>query len=342
MYVLTIAGCLVAALFTALICANAQKIGNYAGLLDRPDSVRKLHQGSVPLIGGLAIILPVALMAVAYLLWVTTEHTLGTAIAAMVCAAIVGVIDDSRGLSARERLLAQAIIVVMACLIEPAFQLHNIRLSLLNMQFSVDPFAILATMFIVIGFVNSANLADGINGQLLGSVAVWSGFILIYAPDERTPFLVLLSSTLVALFYNLRGKLFSGSAGSYALSLFIGMSAISLYRRSNGAFHADLPVYWFWLPVVDCLRLFSWRALNNRSPLSADRCHIHHVLTRLVGSKLALPIYLALLALPGIVAIFRENLGALAVGVCLVAYFSVFGIEKALRTPSPTLHPENA
>jgi len=77
MYVLTIAGCLVAALFTALICANAQKIGNFAGLLDRPDSVRKLHQGSVPLIGGLAIILPVALMAVAYLLWVTPNTRWG-------------------------------------------------------------------------------------------------------------------------------------------------------------------------------------------------------------------------------------------------------------------------
>jgi UDP-GlcNAc:undecaprenyl-phosphate/decaprenyl-phosphate GlcNAc-1-phosphate transferase len=211
------------------------------------------------------------------------------------------------------------------------------------MQFSVGPFAILATMFIVLGFVNGANLADGINGQLLGSVAIWCGFLLIYAPSQRTPFLVLLSSTLVALFFNLRGKVFSGSVGSYALSLFIGMSTIALYRRSNGAFHADLPVYWFWLPVVDCLRLFAWRALNNRSPLSADRGHIHHVLTRLVGGTMALPVYLSLLALPGVVAIFRENLGALALIGCFLVYFLLLGLEsEKVRTHSAVFKAENA
>src|SRR4051812_9336289 len=119
MYFLTMAGCLLAASLTALICVNARSLGDFTGLLDTPDGVRKLHHGRVPLLGGLAIILPTLLLAVTYLLWVTTEPTLGIAFAAMVCAAIVGSIDDRAGLSARKRLIAQAVIVAVACLIEP-------------------------------------------------------------------------------------------------------------------------------------------------------------------------------------------------------------------------------
>src|SRR4051794_27960795 len=111
MYFLTLAGCLLAASLTGLICINARSLGAYTGLLDNPDGVRKLHQGSVPLLGGLAVILPTVLLAVTYLLWVTTEPTLGIAFAAMVCAAIVGSIDDRNGLAAWKRLLAQAGIV---------------------------------------------------------------------------------------------------------------------------------------------------------------------------------------------------------------------------------------
>jgi len=31
-------------------------------------------------------------------------------------------------------------------------------------------------------------------------------------------------------------------------------------------------------PVLDLVRLFFYRAINNKSPLSADRNHIHHIL----------------------------------------------------------------
>jgi len=331
MYLYTAAGCFLAAVLTSLICFNARAFGAYNGLMDRPDGTRKLHANPTPLVGGLAIILPATLLAVAYIARVQAERTFGVAVGAMAATALLGVIDDRIGLPVGRRLGVLAAVIAIACMLEPAFVLHTLRLNFLKSEFSLDPFATPATIFIVIGFVNAANLADGINGQFLGSIFVWCSFILVYAPSERTPFLVLLSSTAVALIFNLRSKLFSGSVGSYALSLFIALSTIALYRRSGGAFHAELPVYWFWLPVMDCLRLFVWRALHNRSPFSADRNHIHHVLVRLVGNKQALLIYLFLLALPGTIAIFNEAAGLGGLVICGAIYFLVLGLEK-LRT----------
>jgi len=328
MYLFTVAGCLLGAVLTSLICLNARTLSAYNGLIDRPDGMRKLHAIPTPLIGGLAIIVPATLLAVAYIACVQAQRTLGIAVGAMAATALLGVIDDRIGLPVGRRLGVLAAIIAIASILEPAFVLHTLRLNFPKLEIFLDPVATLATILIVIGFVNAANLADGINGQFLGSIFVWCSFILVYAPSERTPFLVLLSSTTVALIFNLRGKLFSGSVGSYALSLFIGLSTIALYRRSGGRFHAEVPVYWFWLPVLDCLRLFIWRALHNRSPFSADRSHIHHVLVRLVGDKKAVLIYLLLLAVPGTIAIFNEPAGLVGLVICGAIYLLVLSVEK--------------
>jgi len=43
-----------------IICWLAMPIGNFLGLLDKPDADRKLHGQVTPLVGGLAIIIPSA------------------------------------------------------------------------------------------------------------------------------------------------------------------------------------------------------------------------------------------------------------------------------------------
>jgi len=332
----TLAGCLVAAWLSLLISGNAAYIAARFGLIDQPDGARKLHIGSIPLLGGLAVVVPFLLLAITFILWIQPEPTLDIAVGAMAATAIIGCIDDRRGLSVKLRMLALCGIIATACMLDSSFVLHTLKLHFLPLQISLDPLATLATIVIVVGFVNAANLADGINGQLLGSVLIWCGFIFLYAPSERTPFLALLCCAAVALYFNLRGKLFSGSTGSYALPMFIGLSTIALYRRSGGGFHADLPVLWFWLPVVDCLRLFAWRALHNRSPFAADRNHIHHLLLPLVGDKFAAPVYLAMLAAPGAVGIFNETAGVTTLIACLALYCVVLSARR-IRSASRAL-----
>jgi UDP-GlcNAc:undecaprenyl-phosphate GlcNAc-1-phosphate transferase len=128
----------------------------------------------------------------------------------------------------------------------------------------------------------------------------------------------------VALAFNLKGSLFSGSAGTYGIPMFLGLNAIALYHMSNGAFREEIPALWFWLPVADCLRLMIQRVMKGRSPFTPDRSHLHHVLERIVGRRGVLPAYLLLLAAPGVAALASETLGLAVLALCLGVYGMVF------------------
>ena len=50
-------GCLIAFLSTVGIIRALRAVAPYVGLVDNPDGLRKRHEGSVPLVGGIAIYL---------------------------------------------------------------------------------------------------------------------------------------------------------------------------------------------------------------------------------------------------------------------------------------------
>lgn len=313
--------CSICACSTAAICLASRPLGEWAGLMDRPDRIRKLHAVDTPLTGGIAVLFPVALATAGFLLSVHFEQYLLTATGASAALLVLGALDDRYGLKVAPRFLIFTAIVLIAFAVDPLFVIHTLRLELLELEVPLAPFGWLTTLIMVIGFVNAVNMADGMNGQFLGTVALWSIFILFYIePALAAPYAALATSAAVALVFNVRGRLFSGSAGSYAISLFIGLSAIALYRGSNGAFPAEIPVFWFWLPVADCVRLFAWRMWSGRSPFSADREHFHHILMGSLRPHNALAVYLALLAAPGIAALIDQEAAVAALFLCLALY----------------------
>jgi UDP-GlcNAc:undecaprenyl-phosphate GlcNAc-1-phosphate transferase len=193
----------------------------------------------------------------------------------------------------------------------------------------------------ILGFVNAANMADGMNGQLLGSVALWSVFIVHYlGTDAGLPFIILICSALVTLIFNLHGRLFAGSSGAYAASLFVGLGAIAAYRLSNGTMAAQVPVYWFWLPVIDCVRLMVTRTLNGKSPFAADRNHFHHMLLNHMRARHALLVYLGLLAAPGAAAMLNEGLASVTLLLCVGGYL-VFVARELNHSPATAGSPRS-
>jgi UDP-GlcNAc:undecaprenyl-phosphate GlcNAc-1-phosphate transferase len=292
-------------------------------LLDRPDGVRKLHKAEVPLIGGLAVLVPSFAVSVLYVAAFRHDPFVTVAILAAAVMLIVGVLDDRAGLSPGARFLALFLVCLGALLIHPTFVLHTLRLGAFHHELMVplDPAAIPVTVLMLMGFVNAANMADGMNGQLLGSVAIWCSFICYYLGiDTGLPFLLVTCSAAIAFSFNLRDRLFSGSSGAYAASLFVGLGAIAAYRSSEGAVSADMPVVWFWLPVVDCLRVMTHRILAGRSPFCGDRHHIHHILLAYLPPRQALAGYLALLAAPGFAVIVDETFAATVLLMCTSSY----------------------
>ncbi|MBI3675219.1 MAG: undecaprenyl/decaprenyl-phosphate alpha-N-acetylglucosaminyl 1-phosphate transferase [Proteobacteria bacterium] len=343
MFPVVAAFCALSALMTAAICMNAHAFGAATHLIDEPDQVRKLHTTATPLIGGLAVLVPSLLLSLTYTLNIKADPFLMTAILASGVMLAVGVIDDRLNLSASWRILALTIIVLAVTALEPLFILHTLRFHIMRVDFDVplEPFAVPLTALMIVGFVNASNMADGMNGQLLGSVIIWSLFIVLHiGAGGNLPYLILICSCIVALFFNLRGQIFSGSAGAYAASLFIALGAIAAYRKAWGALPAETPVFWFWLPVLDCLRLFASRPLKRQSPFRGDRNHFHHVLLDLVPARFALAIYLALLAIPGVAWEIDARSGKFALLGCVAIYALLIATNELRhwiagnRTPS--------
>jgi UDP-GlcNAc:undecaprenyl-phosphate GlcNAc-1-phosphate transferase len=324
--------CAASAAISAGICCYARTLARAAGLFDKPDGIRKLHASATPLIGGLALFVPSMALSLLFLAPGTENSFVIVAITTAAIMLVVGVIDDRTGLSPVWRLLVMMFIIFTAFSVEPLFELHTLKLGLFGHEalVSLEPLAAPVTALIILGFANATNMADGMNGQLLGSIIIWSAFIAIHLGlPQALPFMAVICSALVTVVFNLRGKLFSGSSGAYAAAIFIGLGAIAAYRRSHGSMSAEMPLFWFWLPVMDCMRLMIGRALRHKSPLDGDRNHFHHVLLAKWGPHRALAVYLGLLAAPGVAA--EVNLAA--GGMTLLASIGIF-IAITARTAS--------
>ena len=318
------------AIMAAVICSYGREIGARSGLIDRPDGERKLHMHPTPLVGGIAVLVPTFLVTAISMFSVQTPDFLIPAMIAAGFILVLGVMDDRYELGATLRLASFILAASLALLLDPVFLLETLRMDIFGNPFDVafGSAASLVTLFILVGFVNASNMADGMNGQFLGSVIIWSIFLALYlaayvAPAAGFPYLILALTSAIAFGFNLRGALFTGSAGSYGASLFIGLSAIAAYHLSAGRMPAGVPMFWFYLPVIDCLRLFASRAAQCRSPLSPDRNHFHHILQEFLPASGALAVYLVLLAAPGTVALFDHHFAWATFALCFTAYSAV-------------------
>jgi UDP-GlcNAc:undecaprenyl-phosphate GlcNAc-1-phosphate transferase len=322
----TLVLCGASAAITGIICFWAMPIGRFIAVIDEPDGDRKFHAIATPLIGGPAILAPA--LAASFLCYAKLPFPpiMLSALAATVAAFIIGLLDDRHELSAVLRVGLLTATIAAVLIIDPLFVLHTFAFKIFDLTWSVTIPSILAAPLVVLmmlGFVNAANMADGMNGQLLGSVMLWSAFIVHYMGSiVGLPYIFLIASALVAFAFNLKGKLFTGSSGAYALSLFVGFGAIAAYRLTDVGMPAQVPVYWFWLPVLDCLRLMISRALHGQSPFVADRNHFHHMLLTHVRPSLALALYLVLVAAPGIAAMIGEKLASMVLLICIVFYWA--------------------
>lgn len=329
---LEILGVLVALLISLAILFRAQWIGETLGIIDRPDNVRKIHAHATPLVGGLAMMVPLLLSAVASLAWPIVADHARIALAVLVCgggAALVGLIDDRSSTSPAARLMALLALTVAALVVSP---------QLLPAQFAwghlepthVSPW--LAYVLVAIGmagFVNAVNMADGQDGCVAGMFAIWSGCIILVSGGASAGLAaVLFATSLCVLAFNLRGAVFLGGAGAYGVTFVVGL--LILHLHVDWGVTAETIIVWFFVPIVDCLRLMIARPLHGRSPFDGDRNHFHHRLHDRFGKNEGLAIYLGIVAASSLTAALAPGLAP----SCLVALAVVYAGLMWITTKS--------
>lgn len=288
---------LTAILIVSFFCLIAlRKFAIAVNLVDLP-SERKHHQGSVPLVGGLAIFFTVALF-----LLLTPSLGGNTALYLLFAAILIatGTLDDKFDISVKARLIIQFIITVMMV------NLGEIQLTTLgnilgwgDISFT-NALAILATFLAVAGAINAFNMVDGIDGLLGGlSVITFSSMAYLFNLGGQIDLyqlsLLIVFATLPYILLNLgfpfgtRLKIFMGDAGS----MFIGFTVVwLLLSGSQSEVSSFRPVTALWLialPLMDMAAIMIRRVRKGQSPFKPDREHLHHICQRIgLSSKMTL------------------------------------------------------
>ena len=313
-----------AVLSAGLIVALRPYLARYA--LARPNA-RSSHKLPTPQGGGIAVV-TAALAAI----WLGAflSPALGTASGqlamltlAAVLLALVGAIDDVRGLGPAPRLLMQLAAV-------------GIVLASLPPDFNIVPQAPLPLerALLLLGgvwFVNLVNFMDGLDWMTVAEVvpvtagAAVLGFIGAPPPVALLVAVALLGATIAfAPFNRPVAKLFLGDVGSLPIGLMLGWIMLLLAGQGHLAAALLLPLYYLADATVTLAR-----RLRRREPVwEAHRTHFYQRATdrgfsvqEIVARVFVLNVALAVLALVSAIEPDpRVDLAALALGGALVAW----------------------
>ena len=147
-----------------------RKVAKRVGLVDKPNA-RKLHQGVVPLVGGISIYLT---LLVGFIFFIPMNDNLALYLVCSAILIVLGALDDYYDVSFKIRLAIQASIS-LAMIHIGGHSLHDLGYLMGSETIALSEFAgTVITVIAVIGAINAFNMASALDALML-SVTV-SGF----------------------------------------------------------------------------------------------------------------------------------------------------------------------
>jgi len=281
--------------FLALVAAlvltpQVRRLAFRVGALDSPDP-RKVHQGVMPRLGGLAVY---ASFVVAVLVALSAgikmspelQEELWGLLAGATLITAVGVLDDVYGLSAWAKLAGQVAAAVSV--------LHwGILVKIVSNPFGPGEMhlgALAAPMTVVwlVAVVNAVNLIDGLDGLASGTSVIaavtMAVVILVVRPNSPTDdfVMVTLALTMAAATtgfwkYNFHpARIFLGDSGSMLLGFLLGTMAVMGLAKQATTVSVMVPMVILGIPLADTVSAVIRRCSRHRSILAPDREHLHH------------------------------------------------------------------
>ena len=253
------------------------------GLVDRPDSARKLHERPVASGGGWALALSYVLsfailLALPLRAGLTIESGLPLAsrlIPFAVLVLAIGFIDDVHGLRPFQKLLGEIVAAIGA-------YWAGVHMS----SFVGHPIGIGWSLILTIGWLvfctNALNLIDGLDGLATGLGLFAAGTTLIAAFLQGNVPLALATAPLIGALlgfirYNFNpATIFLGDSGSLFIGFLLGCFGILWSQKSTTLLGMTAPLLCLSVPLLDTALVMVRRYLRRQPIFTADRGHIHH------------------------------------------------------------------
>lgn len=277
---------------TLLFIFGLHPLARIIGLTDAP-GLRKQHEGSIPLTGGIAIYL--ALVACLFL-FSDADQSSFYFLCATGLIVLVGIIDDRFDLSARLRVAAESIatsVMVFGAGLWVGDLGNLLAFGDIRLPFWIAyPFTLIA----VFGIINAINMIDGMD-CLAGGISLITVLVLLFVVNNSAtlstigPFFIgALSAFLLCNYrpHRLLPKVFLGDAGSKLIGLSLVWIIIESTQSEGDKLNNLNPVtvlYVIGLPLMDMVATTIRRVKKGHHPFTADRTHIHHILQRTGLSK---------------------------------------------------------
>ena len=255
---------------------------------------QRFHFGDVPRLGGVAVLLGVAVSWLLGLVqvWMGDSSSLrlgglpGVWLLVLLPAALCGFVEDlTQRLSVRYRLAFTAASGLLAMLLL-GLAVPRLDLAWLDLLLQAAPWlGVFIALLAVAGLPHAFNIIDGYNG-LAGMVALIVCLALAHVALQvgDRALAALLVSTAAAtggfLLWNYpRGMLFAGDGGAYIWGVVIALASVSLVQRNvlvSPWFPLLLLIYPVWETVFSIYR----KLARGVSPGVADALHFHQLIYR--------------------------------------------------------------
>lgn len=273
----------IAFLVSLFATPQAKKLAIKLGVIDIPKD-RSSHKEPTPLAGGTAIVIGfiVSIAVIGLIEGSMLPRYYIALIGGGLLISALGFLDDMYDLNAPLKLFVQilaALIVVMS----------GIKIDVLSWPFVVGgtlqlspTFNNIATVIWIVGITNAVNFMDGLDGLATGISSIASLCMMFIAIIYGDPISVLLTAALAGaclgfLPHNFNpASIFMGDTGSTFLGFTLAVISAEGLLKSYTAITWIIPIIILGLPIFDTSFAIIRRLADGRSPMSADRGHLHH------------------------------------------------------------------
>ncbi len=243
-------------------------------------------------------------------------------VATAILVSILGFYDDFIDISAFNKYIVLTFLILMLLYSNstlPVIQNLNGFLGFNDIGFIPG---LIFTSFVYLSIMNAINLTDGIDGYLaIFSIFFFTSLLYNFDINEfytlNSVSVIIIGCSVMFLKYNFsKGKkLFVGDAGSLFIGFWIATYLITYITSAPNSKLVDvfsinvenipvIAISMISIPVLDTLRVMLVRVVRNKSPFTADRNHLHHILLDSGMTHLRTSLFLTIINWFNCIAIF--------------------------------------